>query len=185
MYQFSFADSPLSPPEIKVFMNNKKTIIVESNPETNMTTAYSLQNEIKGKVLWEINGWYRSVKLADDEDICVIDLSGGLLNRNFNKKESIILIYSKGILIKSITVENLLFNILDLDRTASHYHWGNIVNVNGQYINIITVDSKVEISKDSWEIKKEELSEYDRSVYGIKNKTSIDKFVNFVMLVFK
>lgn len=139
------ADEPLPPPQIEEVWSPNKHFCAVMNPESDTTIVYQVagNGNLKTKS-WTMKGWFRVAHLADDGDHLVIGNSGmNLLPTDVTKDEPMILFFNRGKLIKTVTLGKLLTKMSSLQRTVSHYDWGNYLGFNEKGLYVVkTVEDK-------------------------------------------
>jgi len=158
---------------------------IDSDPTKGLITAYSLINGKPERVLWEINEWARWIDFSNDGHICIIDFTGGLLPSDFKLDEPVLKIFSSGKLLKTLSIRDLLTDTLNLQRTTSHYSWNGSVEYEQNSLTIWTVDSKMVVEYDPFEIKKYKISEQDMKSHGIRKTDEMSRIINWLMFIGK
>lgn len=138
------ADTPLPPPEVREIWSPNKKFCAVMEPKDNATTVYRVRDGGERVKQWMMPGWFRVAHLSDDGEHLVVGNGGiNLLPLNVTKNEAMIKFYTKGKLIKTVTLGELVEKQSSLKRTASHYLWGNYLglDVKGRYV-VETVEGR-------------------------------------------
>jgi hypothetical protein len=98
----------------------------------------------KGKTnkLWSMDGWYRVAALAADCEHFVTGYDGvNLLPDKFAANIVLLSFYRNGSLIRHVILSELVKDLAKLEKTASHWSWGNYVGIEkGTRYRIVTID---------------------------------------------
>jgi hypothetical protein len=138
------ADSPLPPPEVKEVWSPNKKFCAVMNPTPMTTTVFRVEDDGKRTKSWAMQGWFRVANLTDDGEHLVVGNGGiNLLPLNVTKNEAMIEFFKRGKLISTVTLGELLKDQSNLQRTVSHYAWGNYLGLDekGHYI-VETVEGR-------------------------------------------
>ena len=95
--------------------------------------------------IWRMPGWFRIAALSNDGDHLVIGYGGGeLIPLDFDRTFIILYFYERGELIREVPLGELIGDLASLQRTASHYFWGNFLgfDAHGHYL-VATVEGRV------------------------------------------
>ncbi len=147
-------DEPLATPTTATFYSANRLYLAISDVSAEKTFVYKITASGDKTLLWDIPGWFRYIYLSNDGEYLVADNIGGLLWKDFSKRDVILRIFRNGVEVKKYRVADLIDNIWKLERTVSHYHWGNIKNLDGNFVNITTVEGSVQIDSVTGELKK-------------------------------
>jgi len=158
-FSTAFADAPLRPPSIiEVWSANKKYVAVLEYKETKIS-VFSVQQKGERKKLWEMAGWFRWTHLSNDGKYLDIPYWGAnLLTLDYNRDEIMLRIVKRGKTTTVLKLSDLIRDFSKLQRTVSHYHWGNYVGFNeknefvietveGNLFLVSPVDGKLKESK--------------------------------------
>jgi hypothetical protein len=122
---------------------NKKFFAV-MDPKSNMTVVYRVNADGLPSVHWTMRGWFEVAALADDGKHLIVGCGGGnLLPLSVTKDFPIIQFYKVGNRINVVTLGELLQDLSKLQRTVSHYRWGNYVGLDkdGRFV-VQTVEGR-------------------------------------------
>jgi hypothetical protein len=124
----SRADAPLPAPEILTFCSANKQFCAVSDPVKRITRVSSKRFD---KTLWSIPGWHRWVILSNDGESMVIAHSGiNLVPSDVTLREPVLRFYSRGQLVRAVTLGDLYKTKSELVPTVSHFAWVRAVGFN-------------------------------------------------------
>jgi hypothetical protein len=137
----ALADEPLEPPQSRRIVAPSGRCWVYTDAVRRSTTAY-VNDKGKARALWAISGWYRVAALASDCEHFVTGYDGvNLLPENFSRDTALLSFYRNGVLIRSVTLAELVKDMSKLERTVSHWSWGHYVGLEGgTRYRVVTVD---------------------------------------------
>jgi hypothetical protein len=134
-------DEPLSPPTLKTDCSPSGEICSEMDPHKG-TIVYRMTEE-KRIVLWTMPGWFRAAYISDDGIHMVTGYDGLNLLGQRNPNETMLQFWAAGNLLRSVPLEELLPDLSNLERTASHWNWGYYVGFDSDSLFVVeTVDKK-------------------------------------------
>jgi hypothetical protein len=122
----ALADSPLPPPAAfrEISPSGKFAVVSDPSSGTKVIDAAS------GKQLWQVPGWHRSLFLSDDGEHLAIGYGGlNLVPIDASDSLEMISFWSRGRKIRSVPLRAIVPNRSILQRTVSHYAWGNIAGI--------------------------------------------------------
>ena len=122
------ADTPLPPPAVKVSTSSGGTVRAVSDPRTNTTRIEVIAT---GKLLWTLPGWHRWVRVSDDGRHAVTEY-GNLIPVDHDAGMVLITLWREGKKVREVTLKELVPAPAVLKRTASHYHWGDVEQIDAQ-----------------------------------------------------
>ena len=131
------ADSPLPPPTKQTIWSPNKQFFAIMEPDKQITTVYRSTKDGRGTKVWAMYGWFRVSGLADDGEHLVAGYWGvNLLPVNYDKNQVMLYFFKRGELINHVTLDQLIRDYSRLQRTVSHFHWGNYLGFDqaGNYI---------------------------------------------------
>ncbi len=134
-------DEPLAPPSLKTECSPSGDICAQMDPERG-TTVFR-QTDGNHAVLWKMPGWFRVAFVADDGQHLVTGYDGWNLLVRRDPDETMLNFWNEGHLLRSVRLRELLPDLDRLERTVSHWYWGNYVGFDsyGQFV-VETVDGK-------------------------------------------
>lgn len=137
------ADEPMFPPAIWETCSPSQEYCARLDPEANSVTAF--RKDTEHTVLWTAPGWSRVAGLADDGVHFVMGWEGmNLIPLDYDKNMPMLTFFRRG---KQFAVVRLrdLAGWLNLQRTVSHYYWGDYYGFdgNGHYVVKISRGSKI------------------------------------------
>ena len=137
----ALADAPLPPPDVYRELSPSGKFAVVSDPNSGTTIIESAS----GKQLWEVPGWHRSLFLSDDGEHLAIGYGGlNLLPLDAPDSLEMISFWSWGRKIRSVPLRAIVPDRSILQRTVSHYAWGNIGGIDNENRLIVKrIDGKV------------------------------------------
>ena len=147
-------DEPSSAPATETFYSANRRYLAISDVSVEKTFVYKINTSGSKTLLWDIPGWFRYIYLSNDGDYLVTDNTGGLLWKKFGKRDVVLRIFRNGNEIQKYRVTDLIDHIWNLEKTVSHYRWGNIENLDGKIVNITTVEGRAQIDSVTGELKK-------------------------------
>lgn len=117
------ADAPLRPPHRFTQCSPSGQFCVTSDPQSGTFVHRAGED---GKPLWSIPKWFRVLYLADDPDLLVTGYDGqNLVPLDAPGDIEVLTFWNRGNVIRSYELSELVADLGRLQRTASHYHWGN------------------------------------------------------------
>ena len=122
-------DAPVRPPSPVIVCSSSKTFCLVSDPKSG-TQAYRVRADGSRQTLWSIPGWHSVVFLADDGRHAVTGYEGVLLPLNYSADVSLLTFWRDGSPIRAVPLSGLVKDLKKLQRTTSHYRWGNYVGFN-------------------------------------------------------
>jgi hypothetical protein len=131
------ADTPLPPPKTEEVWSPNKQFCAVMDPKPYTTTVFRVAGDGTREKQWAMLGWFRVAHLADDGEHFVVGNGGmNLLPVNVTKDEPMISFVKKGELVRMVTLGELLRNMSSLQRTVSHYRWGDYLGFDkkGRYV---------------------------------------------------
>lgn len=117
------ADEPLRPPSPKTECSPGGVICADMDPK-NGTIVYRKADGPETP-LWAMPGWFRVAFVADDGQHLVTGYDGQNLLARRNPDEVMLRFWADGQLLRSVRLRELLPDLGKLQRTVSHWHWGN------------------------------------------------------------
>jgi hypothetical protein len=135
------ADSPMPPPALHRVLSLNGQFAAISDPGTG-TKVVELAT---GRELWNIPGWYRWLYISDDGEHLAIGYGGlNLLSLEADDSVEMIGFWNHGRKVKSVPLRAIVPDRSILQRTVSHYAWGNIGGINPRNQLIVTrIDGRV------------------------------------------
>ena len=126
------ADAPLRSPWKKMTKSPNELKCVISDPETQITTIYEIDQTTGNKLpLWSMVGWFRVTHISNDGEHLVIGYGGmNLLPIDYRSNEPMLYFIREGELIKYVTLDQLIKDPSKMTKTVSHYNWGNYIGFN-------------------------------------------------------
>jgi hypothetical protein len=142
--QWGFADEPLPNPSVKRIWSANKKYYAVMDPDKNITKVYQYFSEDKKETLWSMYGWFRVAGLSSDGKHLVTGFQGmNLLPVNHKQDEVMLYFFKEGKLIHYVTLDQLIEDLDNLQRTVSHIYWGNYLGFDeeGHYV-LETVENR-------------------------------------------
>ena len=135
-----FADEPPLPPQTHTEYSNNKKYYIVSDYENQTTVCYEASDNNPVKK-WSIDGWYRYCYITDDGQFCAVFYNGmNLLPRDYTKKDILFTVYKNGEKYDQKTIGEVIRNGKKLQKTVSHYYWGDVADVYNRGIILDTVE---------------------------------------------
>jgi hypothetical protein len=113
-------------------------------PDKQVTTIYRITQGKREEKVWSMYGWFRVAALANDGEHLVAGYGGrNLIPLDYNKQQVMLYFFKRGELINHVTLDQIIRDNSKLQRTVSHYHWGNFEGLDqaGRYV-VETVDGR-------------------------------------------
>jgi hypothetical protein len=132
------ADSPLPAPlTYTIRPAHTKACWAEISVESNALTVY--RKAASGReALWSLPGWYRVADLADDCHSLMTGFDGENLVPDADPTRVVLRFYRDGKVLREYRLDELM-DPKRLQRTVSHYQWGNYLGVErGHFYRIDT-----------------------------------------------
>jgi len=137
----ALADSPLPRPAIHRASspNGKFTVISDPSAGTRLLESDS------GKQLCELPGWFRSIYVSNDGEHFATGYSGlNLLPLNTDDSLELITFWRRCRKVESVPLRAIVPERSILQRTVSHYAWGNITGVDETGHLVVTrIDGRI------------------------------------------
>ena len=150
----TFADAPLSKPEIFRVCDKTVTYCASLNPEEG-TTVYRIEAPFKPKEMYKVSSWSRSATLSEDGEYLIIGYSGlNLVPKDVKPSEVMFTIWKNGVKHKEINLGQIIGKWSSLEETASHYKWGGIRYLIRENLFLDTVEGSVVINVETGEVKR-------------------------------
>jgi hypothetical protein len=129
------ADAPLRPPSPITVCSSSRVYCLFSDPKTG-TRAYRVRPDGARVSLWSMPGWHRVAFLNDDGRHAVTGYDGTLLPLDYSPDVTVLTFWRDGSPFRTVPLSTLVKDLRKLQRTASHYRWGNYVGFNaaGQFV---------------------------------------------------
>ena len=139
------ADSPLPPPAKETIWSANRRFFAVMEPDNQITTIYrTIQGKQQGEKVWSMYGWFRVAALTDDGEHLVAGYwSMNVIPLDYNKKQAMLYFFKRGELINHVTLDQIIRDFSKLQRTVSHYQWGNFEGLDkaGHYV-VETVEGR-------------------------------------------
>ena len=135
-----WADEPLGPPSRISHCSPHRQFCAVADPKRNAVVVY--RGGDRRTERWTLEPWERSFDIADDGDHMIVCYSGmNLLPLDYKPAWVMLRFYNRRQLVREWTLRELLPDLKKLERTVSHYEWGQCVGFdsNGSY-EVETVD---------------------------------------------
>jgi hypothetical protein len=141
----SHADSPLPPPAKETIWSANRRFFAVMEPDKQITTIYrTMQGKQQGAKVWSMYGWFRVAALSDDGEHLVVGYGGmNLLPIDYDKHQVMLYFFKRGELINYVTLDQIIRDNSKLQRTVSHFRWGNFEGLDkaGYYV-VDTVEGR-------------------------------------------
>ena len=142
----AFADEPPLPPSVWTTCSPSGEFCARLDPVENSIRAYRKAEEVT--VLWTAPGWSRVAALADDGEHLVLGYEGqNLIPVDYDSDMAMLTFHRRG---EAFAVTRLrdLANWLNLQRTVSHYYWGDYLGLDADGHYVVNVSRGGEIRFD-------------------------------------
>lgn len=139
------ADEPQLPPTTRTISSRSKGCSALSDAEARITTAFRTGPDGRKAKIWTVPGWHGVAALSADCDYLVTGYDGmNLIPLDFDRGLVMLTFYRRGALIRQIRLDQLVRDLSKLRRTASHFHWGNYLELESDHLfRVETVDRGV------------------------------------------
>ena len=117
-----WADAPLPPPSEITRCSPGKKFCAVAEPKRNAVVVYRAED--RRTELWAIDQWQRSFDVSDDGHLVVCYSGLNLLPVDYKPDWIMLKFYERGRLVREWTLRELVPDLSKLQRTASHYRWG-------------------------------------------------------------
>lgn len=132
------ADGPAVRPERKTFWSSDRTAYAISDPDTRVTTVFRVGDDGKETQSWSMFGWFATLHVADDgEHVVTGGPRSNPLPQDCQDKEPMIYFLRKGLLIKLVTLDQLISDRSRMPRSVSHYRWGKFAGFNKKGLFVV------------------------------------------------
>lgn len=129
------ADEPMLPPEQWETCSPSGEYCARLDPTDSSILAY--KPGVETIVLWHAWGWSRVAALADDGEHLVLGYEGmSLIPLDYRSDMAMLTFYRRGQVFRTVPLEELISDIvIKMNRTVSHYHWGDYLGLdeNGRF----------------------------------------------------
>ncbi|MBX9686988.1 MAG: hypothetical protein K2X27_09815 [Candidatus Obscuribacterales bacterium] len=120
------ADSPLPPPSYETVFSANKKYCISTDPDKKISEVSIVDKSGNKSKFWSMPGYFRNLFLANDGEHLVIGYDGqNLLPLNYKSSLPMLTFVHKGKNIKTVLLKELIPDSSKLEKTASHWHWGD------------------------------------------------------------
>jgi len=124
----AMGDSPLPAPTMTEVASPNGRFAAISDPKSTTTRVIEVAT---GRVLWKVPDWFRSMFVSNDGKHLAVGYDGlNLVPLSYVDSMELISFWDQGRKIKSVTLSEIVPDRTVLERTMSHYAWGDIEGVN-------------------------------------------------------
>ena len=122
----SFADAPLPPPASYKICNKEISYCANISPNIG-AVIYKIEGDAFNAVeAYRVPGWHRDAHLSESGEYFLSGYGGlNLVNLDANQNTVILTIWKNGQKSHEIKLGQVLNSMSSLQRTSSHYYWGN------------------------------------------------------------
>ena len=121
------ADAPLPLPIEQEICNKTNSYCAVISLE-NGSSVYENGNERKKRKIYSIPGWHRDPYLSENGEYFAAGYSGlSLVPLDVNENTIILTIWKRGEKITEVKLGQLLTSMASLQKTVSHYYWGETI----------------------------------------------------------
>ncbi len=133
-------DMPLPPPSKVTAVSPSGAIRAVSDPDS----GTRVEDVAHGKMLWRLQHWYRSMRVANDGKHLVTESDGmNLIPLDFRDDFVLLTFWRDGRKIRQITIRGLFPDRRGLVRTVSHYAWRLTIDFDAHgLLRVSRVDGK-------------------------------------------
>lgn len=126
------ADQPLPPPAVVSTCSPNGRFCATADPRLDTVVVHRGGDDAR-RALWSKPGWERVFQVSDSGNELVACYSGGnLLALDAGPSVAMLRFYGRGQLVRQVSLAELIPDRSKLQRTVSHYAWGNCVGFNAQ-----------------------------------------------------
>lgn len=139
----AFADEPMQPPSVWRTCSPNGAYCATLDPEANSITVRRAGEA--GDVLWSAEGWSRVAALADDGAHLMLGYEGmNLIPVDYDPDMAMLTFLRRGEVITVVRLRDIAGR-LNLERTVSHYHWGDYLgfDADGHYVVRVSRGSEI------------------------------------------
>ncbi len=137
------ADEPLPAPELKTVCSKNGFFCAEMDPGRNVTTVYRRRAGGVRDPLWSMPGWFRVASLSNDGEYLVTGFDGSnLLPLDYKKDQVMLSFYDRGRLLRQVRLNELVSDFSKLQKTVSHYQWGQYLGLNPEDHYVVELADK-------------------------------------------
>lgn len=116
-----------------------ENFIVVSDFDKNTTECFYLLNN--KNLLWKIDQSFQEFYLSTDSSFLItLDGGFGFLSKNYKNKDHLFSVYKNGELVYSKKIGDVIKTKKNLQKTVSHYRWGNFVFADTNFVIFDTVE---------------------------------------------
>lgn len=116
--------------------------VAELDPVRMETAVYRLDADGARHYEWSMPGWFARAALANGGDHFVVASDeGGVVHADWKPTEVVLRFYERGILLRALTLAELVPDPREMIRLETHFYWGRTkgFDANGRYV-VETVD---------------------------------------------
>ncbi len=125
------ADEPLLPSVRKAVCSRNGFFCALMDPDSLVTTIVRRRAGGVTENLWSMPGWFRVAFLSNDGEYLATGYDGeGLLPLSYRKDQVMLSFYDRGRLVRQVRLNEMITDLSSMEKTASHYHWGDYLGVN-------------------------------------------------------
>ena len=139
------ADSPEPPPAKRTIASANGRFFAVMEPDKWITTIYRTVPGKHEEKVWSMYGWFRVAALTDDGERLVVGYGRhNLIPLDYDKRQVMLYFFKRGELINYVTLDQIIHDYSQLERTVSHYSWGGFFGLDqaGRYV-VKTVEGRV------------------------------------------
>ena len=119
------ADSPLPPPALVTRCSPNREHCATADPKADSIVVYRMRGAERADTLWSVKGWRRVFELADGGQDLIVCLGGmNLLPVDYSPDQEMLTFFHGGNIVRRVTLRELVPDLSRLQRTVSHYEWG-------------------------------------------------------------
>lgn len=121
------ADQPLPPPSKYQVCSPDQAFCAEADPDSQTTSIFARGSATP---IWSLGAWHRQVFFANGGDYLVIGPDGtSLISLGTKLSDPLLTFMKRNSVVRVVKVGDLFPSLSALERTASHYFWGNVLGV--------------------------------------------------------
>ncbi|MEO7931833.1 MAG: hypothetical protein ABIT76_01610 [Chthoniobacterales bacterium] len=138
----AIGDSPIPPSEDQIIKSPNAKFEASITLEPPQTTVFDVSGAGQRQLLWSKPGFHRIAFLADDGRHLITVYGGAnLIPLDYSPGLVLLEFFDGPKLVRRVTVSEIMPDLSKLERSVSHYAWGNRWGLDSEgYFNVETVD---------------------------------------------
>ena len=121
------ADQPLPPPSKYQVCSPDQAFCAVADPSSQATSIFARGSATP---VWTLGAWHRQIFLANGGDHLVIGPDGiSLVSLATKLSDPLLTFMKRNSVVRVVKVGDLFSDLSELQRTTSHYFWGNVLGI--------------------------------------------------------